>query len=192
MTTSTRTTERTQADAREVALAVRAYVAMVRTQGSVWSSDPETAVLRRLRGKRAWQLFGESGITAAASRNVPACCTFGYARLLALKLDESAPRVNPATITLLGPPCSSCVSEIAAETEAATPTDGAAGRRVRSSRPAASSNVLIASAESVARRDGPQSPDGWTIRPLRQPSEADDRAFLADMAKQDAARRRRR
>jgi hypothetical protein len=177
----TRTPAPTPANAEELGHAVRAYVEKILTEGSVWSSDPKTAVLRQLRRNRAWTLFGEAALTAAASHPVHACCTFGLARLLAIKLNVPAPLASPALDALLGRPCPGCVTEIAAERKAAR--DVAAGRR-RSSRPAAIPRTLTASGDALPWWGRP--------RPDRKPTPEEDAAFLAEMARHDAARRRLR
>ena len=178
---STRTPVPARADAEELGHAVRAYVAKIRTEGSVWSSDPKTAVLRSLRGKRAWGLLGEAALTAAASHPVHACCRFGYARFLAIKLNEPTPKASPALDALLGKPCDRCRGEIAAEKAA---QDVAAGRRSRAARPAAAPRTLTAS--------GDAAPWWGRPRPDRVPTPEEDAAFLAEMARHDAARRRPR
>jgi hypothetical protein len=181
----TRTPAPTAPDAEQLGYAVRAYVEKVRREGSVWHSEPKIAVLRSLRGKRAWDVFGEAALTAAASHPVHACCRFGYARLLSIKLNEPAPKASPALDALLGKPCDGCRGEIAAERKAAR--DDVAGRRSRAARPATSTNALVASV-AAPRLGAPRSPDGWTRRASRVPSPEEDRAFLAQMRRQEAAR----
>jgi hypothetical protein len=175
-----------EADAVQLARALRQRFERIWLEGTVWGPG-RVGALHGLRGTRAWKLFGEPALTAAATRTVHACCTFGLARLWAARLGEPAPRVSPALITLLGEPCASCVAEIAAEKAA---QDDAVGRE-QPPRPAASTSALIASATDF-RAGGPSSPDGWTVKVARQPTEDEDRAFLTQMARQDAARRRHR
>lgn len=173
--------------ALEVARAVRSRIDRPPLGGSVWG-EPRTALLRTLRGTRAFELFGESGITAAASRTVHACCTFGYARLLAVKLDEPVPTVSPATVALLGPPCGTCQREIH---DAVVARNVAAGRPESGApRPTATTKALTAGAALRRRLDGPWSPDGWARPPDRVPTEVEDRQFLAAMARVQRRRSR--
>jgi hypothetical protein len=144
-------------NSEEIVRAVRSRIDVIRTSGSVWGST-ERAIVHLLAGTEAERLFGRAGLTAAARRSVPACCAFGCGRLLAVKLDEPAPAVSPATAALLGRPCAGCLTEIAAEKAA---RDDVAGRRSRAARPATSTSALTASARAP-RLDGPCSPDGWT------------------------------
>jgi hypothetical protein len=183
---SMRTPTPPQGDAADLAHAIRSRIDMILQEGSVWG-DGLTGVLRVLRGTSAWHVFGEAAITAAATKTAPACCAFGFCKLLAVRLHEPPPQVSPALITLLGRPCQACLTEIAAERR---PTNDAAGRRDLAPRPAVSTTALIAGAPPF-RAGGPSSPDGWTVRVTRTPTPAEDRAFLRSMFRQDAARRRR-
>lgn len=170
----------------DVARTVHSYIDQIRTEGSVWGGTTERAILHLFAGTRAEQLFGHVGLTAAATKTVHACCRFGLTRLLAIVLDEPKPTISPGMVALLGKPCASCLTQIAAEHKAAH--DVPTGRE-QPPRPVGASS-LTAGGGPTWHPGGPSSPDGWTVRVSRTPTPEEDETFLEQMARQDAERRR--